>query len=223
MPFLIVWGVMYMLGNGSTRLTQLKASLAGAILGPISEIVYFKDYWHPAWIWPIYIGRFSLLIEDILFGFAILGITSICFEIVTQSEIIRIPEKIPYTFKFIMVALLLSGAFSSVFILGINSIYATAIAFMVASIPILMLRHDLFLNALVSGLFVMLLIFFSYSLLFYLVPNTEYLFLYAFKLGGRITGIPLTEIIFGFTFGFFLGPLDKFLRSKKAVRAKTLI
>lgn len=69
-------------------------SIAGAIVGPISEILFVKDYWHPQSILSIQIGSFPLLIEDLLFGFAILGIGGVIFEVLTRTKLVSIKREV---------------------------------------------------------------------------------------------------------------------------------
>jgi hypothetical protein len=65
-PFVIVWLVLFFIRK-DTRKEQLSLSYAGAILGPLSEVIYFRDYWLPASILPLHIGRFPFMIEDVIY------------------------------------------------------------------------------------------------------------------------------------------------------------
>ena len=86
LPFLIVWLVLYMAGK-SSRAEQMQMSCIGAIVGPLSEAIYFRDYWFPKSILFIHIGAFPLMIEDVLFGFAIVGIGAVIFEVVFRIKL----------------------------------------------------------------------------------------------------------------------------------------
>ena len=55
---------------------MLIMSILVAPMGPLSEILYFADYWHPEYLIPI----FGVGIEDLLFAFFIGGIGSVIYE-----------------------------------------------------------------------------------------------------------------------------------------------
>src|ERR1700722_15906251 len=206
-PFVIVWLILFFIRK-DTRKEQLSLSYAGAILGPLSEIIYFRDYWLPASIFPLHIGRFPFMIEDVIFGFAIGGIAAVIYEVVFRERLSKFsvhPKRVIKSFSIVIIFI-----FTLFFLLalGINSIYASSIAFVVAAIPMIYVRHDLFLNAIGSGLCVMLIMLISYFLLFNVfVANSEELFkqgwlIYGTSLDIRFVRIPLTEMIWGFTWGF---------------------
>lgn len=76
-------------------------------------------------------------------------------------------------------------------------------------------------NSIMSGILMAFLMFICYLPLFYLIANTGDLFrqgwlIYGTPLDIRIFHVPLTEIIWGFAFGIFIGPLYEFIRGKVA-------
>jgi hypothetical protein len=219
LPFLIVWLVLY-LAKKSTRGEQLHFSYIGAVIGPLSEIIYFKDYWLPKSALFLNVGRFPLMIEDVLFGFAIGGIAAVIFEVVFRTRLRKLSHHSKHIIKSWAIALIFVLALLVFLALGLNSIYASAFAFVVAAIPILFYRHDLLLNAVGSGICVMLVMFVSYYLLFNLASNTEALMKEQWLIHGtfldlRFAGIPLTEMAWGFTWGFLAGPLYEFILNKR--------
>src|SRR3989344_3202134 len=219
LPFLIFWFVLF-LTSKPTRAEQVRFSYLGAVIGPLSEIIYFKDYWLPKSVLFVNVGSFPLMLEDVLFGFAIGGIAAVIFEVAFRTKLRKLSHHSKHIIKswaiafiFILTILILLG-------LGLNSIYASAIAFLVASIPIIFYRHDLLLNAVGSGVGVMLVMFVSYYLLFNLVSNTEELMkgqwlIHGTSLDLRFAGIPLTEMAWGFTWGFLAGPFYEFLVNRR--------
>ncbi len=222
-PFLIIWLVLYLVKK-STRGEQVLMSYVGAVIGPLSEIIYFKDYWYPESIFSVRIGSFPLMLEDVLFGFAIGGIGAVVFEVLFRRNLKRLSTGSQSVIKIWSAALLFLGTLFAALSFGINSIYASSLAFLAAAVAILVFRRDLLLNAVGSGACVMLLMFVSYFLLFNLVENAEALLreqwlLYGTFLDTRVAGIPLTEMAWGFTWGFVAGPLYEFLVDKRNVKA----
>lgn len=192
-------------------------------LGPLSEVIYFRDYWVPQSVFPIYIGKFPFMIEDLLFGFAIAGIGAVIYEVIFKKRLSQFSIHTKYTIKSLSIVIIFVIILFSLLAFGINSIYASAVALFIATIPIIFVRHDLFLNAIGSGIGVMIIMFLCYIFLAHiLVGNTEELLkrswlIYGTNLDIRFANIPLTEMAWGFTWGFLAGPWYEFMNSKKNV------
>lgn len=220
-PFLLVWLLLFLYGKAS-RTEQLHISAIGAVLGPISELAYFRDYWMPQSTFPFFIGTFPFMIEDVLFGFAIGGIAAVVFEVLSRAHLVRLSRHSKYAISSWAVLLILYVAFKGGFLFGLNSIYASAMGFIIAGFAMVLARRDLLLDAVGSGFVVMGIMFVSYWVLFNAVSNSEQLleqawYLYDTPLGSRIAGVPLTEMVWGFTFGFLIGPLYEYMGNKKLV------
>lgn len=198
-----------------------------AIIGPISEIFYFKDYWMPESIFPIFLGKFPLMIEDLFFGFAIGGISAVIYEIAFRKKLSRVSVSSKYVVKTAYVALLFVIVLLGLLGYGINSIYASAVAFVASAMIVIFIRHDLFKNALFSGIGVMFVMFLSYLFLYGIfVSNAEELLkqgwlLHGSSLDTRAFGIPVTEMVWGFAWGFFAGPWYEFVNRKKNLPLKS--
>lgn len=220
-PFVVVW-VLIFIFRKDTHKEQLAMSYKAAILGPLSEIIYFRDYWIPESVFSFHIGRFPFMIEDVIFGFVIGGISSVIFEIVFREKLSKFSLHAKYAISTFSILFIFMFVLSMALSFGFNSIYASSIAFVAAAIPIIYFRHDLFLNAIGSGLCVMLVMFVSYTLLLAVVLNADELLrrmwlLYDTRLGVRVAGVPLTEMVWGFTLGFVAGPWYEFTRKKKDI------
>jgi hypothetical protein len=221
-PFLVIWLVLFWLRK-DTRMEQVRMSYVIGILGPLSELIYFRDYWLPESIFPIFIGNFPLMIEDVLFGFAIGGIGAVIYEIVFRKRLSKLTVRSTKTIKSIYILLVFVFVLIGLWKLGMNSIYASAAAFVVSGLIVLFFRHDLFINAVLSGVGVMLIMFICYFFLLNIViSNGEELLKEAWLihdsvLGVRIVSIPMTEMIWGFTWGFLAGPWYEFATKRKNV------
>jgi len=131
-----VWLLLFLL-RPDLRHKMIVFGLIGGIAGPISEFFYLRDYWHPITItgWPIGI-------EDVLFGFFAGGIGSVLYEELFGKHFTqrhkRTEHWIFFIFPLIAVFLL---TFDKLFPQWrINSIYASAIAFLLTAIVIIFKR-----------------------------------------------------------------------------------
>lgn len=220
-PFLVVWFLIFLF-NKNTRKEQISMSWVAMVIGPLSEILYFRDYWMPESIFPIFIGKFPFMVEDLLFGFAIGGIGAVIYEVIFKKRLSKYSIHTKYIIKslsiiFITILILLFS-----FSLGINSIFSSALAFLIAGILIIYVRHDLFLNAIGSGIGVMIVMFFCYFIISLIVSNTDKLIeqgwlLFNTNLGTRFARVPLTEMVWGFTWGFLSGPWYEFVSKRKNI------
>lgn len=216
LPFLLVWLLLFIWGS-ETRREQLLMSILLVPLGPLSELLYFRDYWLPESILPIHLGTFPLMIEDVLFAFAIGGIGSVIYEVLLRKHLTKTGPAMPYHIRPLVVAGLGVTAMFLLLSIGLNSIYASSLGFVVVALLILAQRRDLLGDAVGSGIGVMLVMFLSYFLIFNLASNTEEIFkqgwiIYGTALDVRLWGIPVTEMVWGFTWGLVAGPLYEFLK-----------
>ncbi|MFH2013899.1 MAG: lycopene cyclase domain-containing protein [Patescibacteria group bacterium] len=221
-PFIIIW-IIFFIFSKKTRTEQLIMSFLFFGIGIISEnLFYFHDYWSPGSILSFNIGSWHILLEDILFSFAIAGIGSVAYEIFLNKRL-ESPRKINLTnFIFKLLPIIVLGFFSFYLFLflGVNSIFATSFGFIILSIFIIRKRRDLLFCSLFSGLSVMIIMFFSYFTIHFLITNAEELIEKGWMLhnslwGMRFLGIPITEMIWGFTAGAFIGLLYKFITNIK--------
>ncbi len=85
LPFVVLYFVI-LFYNTYHRKDQLKMTFVGALLGPISEITFLRDYWFPQSAYYFNIGSFPLMLEDVIFGAATLGIMSVLFDVLFQHD-----------------------------------------------------------------------------------------------------------------------------------------
>lgn len=185
---------------------MLTAGILGGIFGPIQELWYTEDYWHPEYIgpWP--------WIEDIIFGFAIAGIAAAIYEIVLARWVREQYAEKPHPLLTASL-FLIAGFGSGIFFPIMNSIYSAMAAFIIVWLVIMALRRDLFFPALASGTFLMLLAFIGYQLVFVRSPGVVQSWWDLDRISGvLLLGIPLEEYLWFFFMGLALGPLYEFFR-----------
>ena len=218
-PFLLVWLILFILSK-RTRKEQLLMSVLVAPAGPILEILYFHDYWLPESV--LYSSLFShlVMLEDVMFMFWIGGIGAVVYEALMKRYAGQIKNKIHYPIGLPLILAMAVIICLGLFYRGVNSIFASSFAFLVGAALIVSQRKDLLINSLASGLAVMLIMFCSYLLGRIIFINAEEIlwqawFLYGSSLGATVLGIPLTEMVWGFSWGALAGPLYEFAKRFK--------
>src|SRR5258708_591603 len=114
------------------RSRMLSAGLAIGFLGILSESYFFKDYWQPALL--IRFGNFGGL-EDFMFGLAAGGIGVVIYDFVFHK---RLRSKFHPHLWIVPVVLLSEFVSLQILVkyLGVNSIYASAVGFLIPVIVI---------------------------------------------------------------------------------------
>lgn len=199
--------------NPAGRPKQLLISLVFAPAGPISELLYIPDYWHPLVVWRVPIFHSYISIEDFLFAFSVLGIIYALTDLVTRRT--RLEEPRPNKAIQLRSLTRIFGAFCILFgvslifwFLGVNSIYATSLAMLGVAVGILM-HHgstELIKISILGALAIAIMLFVVYWLAFSIVSDSEAILksiwsLYGTSRGTRIFGVPTTELVWGLSFG----------------------
>ena len=229
--YLYFWGSLGGLGvfayiyhlRQDLRRRMLRMGIAVGIAGVFSEGVFFRDYWHPPLV--IRFDRFGG-IEDFFFGIAFGGICVALYDVVFHKRLKR--KGFPH--YWIMSLLILSEL---ICVKGltpyINSIYASAIGFIIPAIIIIYLRRDLIAETLLSALLGGSILAFMEMIMLALAPSylKQYYFLYG-KVPLIFGIVPLTEFLWGAAFAAVVGPIRDFefgyvpinMRSKSKARIK---
>lgn len=216
-PFVIIWLLLYFFSK-RTRKEQLMMSLILIPLGTLTEILYFQDYWRPRSIFRASVGPVWLLLEDFLFVFAISGIGAVMYEILFHKRIAKKKKNFHKKYGLATLTIISVLLTLALFYLGINSIFATSIGFIAFAFFIILQRHDLLADSLLSGFCVMVVMFLGYTILYNFITNSEELIkqqwlLSDTSLDKRIFNIPFTEMVWGFSAGMFVGPLYAFIKN----------
>lgn len=211
--FLLIWLILFY-HKKNVRREMVLMSFLIAPLGPISELFYFKDYWKPNYLLPL----FGFGVEDLFFAFLIGGIAAVIYEeLFVRKYKNTKPEKDLHIFILVLAGLLSMLVFN--LILGFNSIYVSSVTFFIIGTVILFKRRDLIRNAVFSGLLVAFIMFLFYLIYIKIFPNIITNWWQLDKISGiLIFGVPLEEIIWGFAWGFIAGPFYEFWKGKKEAK-----
>lgn len=215
--FGIIWGIFFIL-YPKTRKIQFLISFLSAPMGPVIEHFYFQDYWFPGSIWEITVGPFRLLVEDIGFAFFFTGVTGMLAHF-TGKPVADFQLKLSAKKSVLLVII---GLISMLIAFPLcrlvtNSIFATAFGFLVIGELIAYKKKGSVKYALRCGILTALMMLVIYLTGFFFVSNSEDIlksiwFLYERPvLGARISKVPLTELIWGFSWGYMVGAVRNYL------------
>lgn len=201
--FAIVWAVTFLL-RADLRRDMLVYSVAIAPLGPLSELWFLKDYW----VRPTLSGA-TIGIEDLLFAFFLAGVTFGLYKLLFNIRLAPSDGSRPSK-KFIGSAVAITGVCMVVLtnFLGVNSIFASSIAFCIVAALGWWLRPDLIRPSLLSAVVSLGVFVLAYQIVEFALPGT----LVSWCLGCNPTGlrplgINIEELVWDFTWGLVGGVL----------------
>lgn len=202
--FLCPWAVLW-IALPDHRAVMWKTSLFMAPVG-LTEPLFVPEYWNPPSLFDLaQLTGFD--IESIVFSFAIGGIGAVLYNVIVRRRLVAVPEHERHheRHRFHYLALALPFAlFPALYFLSWNPIYAGIVAMVAGALANVLCRPDLKLNTLVGGLlflglYTVLLLGLEWSAPGYIgqVWNLQALS------GVLVYGLPLEELLFGFSFGLF--------------------
>ena len=221
LPFVVFWFLFFAFSK-KTRKQQLIMSLILLPAGTISELFYFQDYWSPGSVLSFDLGPVPILLEDLVFSFCFGGVASVAYILFWKQKLAHFYRRgSPSLLGEWWFIILLGTAFSvSLFVLGVNSIFASSIGNLLGALLIILNRRELAFVSFYGGLSTALIMLIGYSLLLPVVANDNEIlqqgwFLYGTSLDIRPFGVPLTEMVWAFATGAFIGPLYEYVKETK--------
>jgi hypothetical protein len=201
--FAAIWLGVF-IARSDLRRPLLLVSFVIAPLGPVSELWFLRDYWLRETLSGAYIG-----VDDALFSFFVGGVTFSIYKTVTGATLSRTKQS--RRFSYIPLgAILITSFFMLVLtnLLGINSIFSSALAFIATSAIIWYKRSDLFFPSIASGFLSLALFVAGYILIERLFPGILRSWcLHCNPTGLRLLGINVEELIWDFTWGLVGGTI----------------
>ncbi len=200
-----VWFALYILRR-DLHASMLRVSACTALLA-ITERAFVPSYWNPFTIFNL-ARRTGFDLESVLFSFAIGGIVFVAYDLlfhVGPVKTIRAERSgfrhrahtIAIVFPYLVFGILL-------FTSPLNPIYSSAIALIVGFAATLYCRRDLWLKMIVSGGLFFAIYFLAFIVFNVVFPGyVEAVWNLKAISGVRVMGVPLEEMMFGFTFGLY--------------------
>ena len=200
--FLLPWIVLYA-AFPTHRRTMWWASLFMAPFG-LTEPLFVPAYWNPPSLFEL-AQTTGFDIESIIFSFAIGGIGAVLYNIVTRKRLepLRPEERHHGRHRWHRWALATPFAlFPILYFLPWNMIYAGIAAMIAGAIAAVLCRPDLKANTLAGGvLFLAFYTIFLLGLKWSAPGYIEQVWNLEALSGVLIYGLPLEELLFGFSFG----------------------
>ena len=183
---------------------MLWASFFTMLFG-FTEPLFVPEYWNPPSLFNL-AANTGFDIESFIFAFAVGGIGSVIYENITgvRHKKMGRHEMHNKRHKYHLLALLSTFIIFPVlyFLTNLNPIYSAIVAMLLGGIAAMLCRPDLKKKTFIGG-FLFLALYFIFFLFFNLIyPNAVQQFWNLSEISGiLIFGVPLEELLFGFTFG----------------------
>ena len=202
--FLVPWVVLFV-ANPSQRRVMWRASLVTALFG-LTEPLFVPAYWNPPTLFEL-ARRTGFDIESFVFAFAVGGIGVILYNALTgrtplpvaTEERRQLRHRLHRVWLVAPLALLVPAYF-----LPWNPIYPSLLALALGALGATACRPDLGRNTILGGvLFLGLYAMFMLGLRWLAPGYIEAVWNLPALSGVLLYGIPLEELLFGFTFGLY--------------------
>ncbi len=204
---LAVWAVVYLfLRDRERRKTMLIVSAWTSLLG-LTEPLFVPAYWNPPSLFDL-AQRTHFDIESLVFSFAIGGIVISLYDWIFKKQDVAIApmERHDPRHRYHLWALLAAPVifFALLFVPHLNPIYVAAIAMVTGGLATWYCRPDL-KKKMVTSAFLFLALYFLYFLtLIAAYPGyVERVWNLAAISGILVLGVPLEELMFAFSLGFY--------------------
>jgi hypothetical protein len=204
MAFLVPWAILFAVMRPARRI-MLRASIATALFG-LSEPIFVPRYWNPPSLFEL-ARRTGFDIESLVFSFAIGGIAMVLYNAVTARDFAPLPlvAREGSRHRWHRVALAVPFvAFVPLVLLPWNPIFAALVSLTVGAAASVVCRPDLAVKTAFGG-FLFLLLYWAFMLaLRWSAPGyIETVWNLPDLTGALVGGIPIEELLFGFTFGMY--------------------
>ncbi len=208
-PFLI-WAVFFFKRKDLRQEMVVMSSITGFLAVFFSYYFWTVDWWRPLNMTATRIG-----VEDFIAGFIAGGIVAVIYEVLFKRELHKRKIHHHTNGAFTLILLLASTLLFLFYGVGLTSFWATAIAFKLVAVIMLFMRKDLFINAVLSGILMMIVSLASYYLIMLVSPGWMDATYLPTLSGILVTGIPLEELIFWFLAGCVFGPFYEYWQGEK--------
>jgi len=200
--FLLPWILLYTLFP-QHRVAMWWASASMAPFG-LTQPMFVPEYWNPPSLFEL-AQRTGFDIESIIFSFAIGGIAAVLYNIFTRKRLEQIDPQERHDGRHRWHRWALAVPFASfpvLYFLPWNPIYAGIAAMVLGAIAGVLCRPDLRLNTLLGGiLFLAIYSIFLLGLKWSAPGYIEQVWNLKALSGIVIHGLPIEELLFGFSFG----------------------
>lgn len=216
--FLLIW-LMLFFHRKDVRREMLTMSSMVAIFGPLTDIVYTKDWWAPLTLTKTAVG-----IESFIFAFAMGGVASIIYEEIFKTRLkqIRLSKKRQSEDNLSLILLIIFGSvlfFGMSLVLRFNSFVSTVLSATTLILIILSRRHDLIPVSIISGIIMMIVAVFVYTILEMITPGWVRAFWHFKNVPDIIIlNVPIDDVVWYFLLGALIGIVYPFWHEGKFIK-----
>ena len=201
--FLVPWIILYLLCNQQQRREMWWGSIFMAPFG-LTEPFFVPQYWNPPSLFEL-AQRTGFDIESIIFSFAIGGIGAVLYNSLMRGRLEPVDPQERHHARHRWHRWALATPFvlfPVLYFLPWNPIYAGIAAMVLGAIAAVLCRLDLKANTLIGGvLFLAIYTIFLLGLKWSAPGYIEQVWNLKALSGVVIYGLPLEELLFGFSFG----------------------
>jgi hypothetical protein len=202
--FLVPWLALYY-AYPQHRAVMWRVSLATMPFG-LTEPLFVPEYWNPPTLFDL-AQRTGFDLESLIFCFGIGGVGAVLYSVFTHGRDEAVPSSVKHLplhrhhYKALLSPVL---AFPLLYLLPWNAIYPAIGAMAVGAATTILCRPDLIRKTWVGGL-----LFFAYYFIFFLLLEitapgyVQHVWNLPDLTGILLLGIPLEELLFAITFGFY--------------------
>ena len=199
---LVIWGIVYAaLSEKESRHEMLVVSAWTSLLA-LTEPLFVPEYWNPPSLFGLAQST-GFDIESFIFCWSIGGLAVVLYELVVPVRHVPITGS---SHRYHPVALAVTPIVFAILLLftGLNPIYCAIIALLMGGCLVIVTRRDL-LRKMVASACIFLGLYAAYFLTLVITAPGYVARVWDLRVlsGVTIIGIPLEELAFAFSFGFF--------------------
>lgn len=203
LAFLVPWTLLYLFCNKQLKAQMWWSSVYMALFA-LTEPLFVPEYWNPPSLFEL-AQKTGFDIESFIFSFAIGGIGAVLYTSLIHKRLLPIDLDERHVGRHRWHRWALATPFVSfpiLYFMPWNTIYAGIAAMVLGSIATVLCRPDLKANVLGGGvLFFALYATFLLGLKWSAPGYIEQVWNFKALSGAIIYGLPLEELLFGFSFG----------------------
>ena len=217
---LIVWAIIY-IRNKKLRIQMLRVSLWTMLFG-LTEPLFVPEYCNPPTLLDL-AEKTGFDIESLIFTFSVGGIGSVLYGLINRTGIEPLHpfersnkrHKVHFYILLTPVVVFVLLAFFT----NLNHIYCGIIAMFLGSLSTLFCRPDLNKKIWIGGVLFLILYFIFFEILNLMYPGyVEIVWNLKALSDIMILGIPVEELLWGFTFGMYWSSIYEHLLWYKVVQ-----
>ena len=183
--------------------------LASLIVLPFGIVDFSQpSYWHPPafFSWPR-----GMSIEAFIGGFGIGGVAAVLYDEIAKKHLRKFKRKAPSMLAHLIVPFsVVTCGTVLYFVAGINMMIGLPFGLAIGTLAIGLIRPDLRRVTLLSSLYFGCLYFLIFFVWLSIFPEARSWWNLEVYGGISILGVPFGEVLFGFLFGAFWGPIFEF-------------